>query len=76
MTYLLFTILLDSGCHADGPFIRHDRDGKAITFCSDRYELHRETITGFRTLEACEREARVRWHESHYRTASRCGRSK
>lgn len=74
--WFLLTILLSDGCHADGPFIRTNDDGRATTFCTnpDRFEVSRETVVGFMSLEACEREARQRWHESWYRTASRCGR--
>ena len=81
MTWLLITYLMSSGCHPDGPlpwYLRDDayEDGRRhVKFCPNR------TITSmdserFRTVEACEGEARRRWDESGYRTASRCTRTR
>jgi hypothetical protein len=66
--WLLFTILYNFGCHAEGPMIQ------PYAHCVDRKIVSAETITGFRSLAACEAEARRRWEDTNYATASRCDR--
>lgn len=75
--YLLFTILFTSGCHADGPlpwWMRDDAE-RMQSFCPERDVLSIDSQR-FRTLDACEAEARLRWHQTGYRAASRCVRSR
>lgn len=77
MTWLLVTYLLSAPCHPDGPLPWHLRDGVDIT---ESYCSHREILCvaseRFRTEEACRDEARRRWGESGWRTASRCTRTR
>ena len=68
--WLLVTYLMSAGCHADGPMIRYGH-----TYCREREILCIESAR-FRTEESCLAEARQRWSESGYRTASRCTRTR
>lgn len=77
MTWLLVTYLFSAPCHADGPLPWHLRDNVTVddSYCAEREILD---IDGerFRDEDACRTEARRRWSESGWRTASRCTKTR
>ena len=75
MTWLLVTYLLSSGCHADGPTPWWMNADNGRSFCQTR-EIVGIDSQRFRTEDACQTEARRRWSESGYSTASRCTRTR
>ena len=68
--WLLVTYLLSGSCHADGP-TPWWLNGDGFSFCPGRTILSLDSAR-FESEEDCEAEARKRWSESGYQTASRC----